>query len=65
MLTYLGVPRSSAQFSHPETVVLRKEGDYFITDEGSAAAGTCTQDATLSSEVDVSFQIQAYHMDEV
>ncbi len=47
------VPRSSAQFLH-------------LTDEGSAAAGTCTQDTTLSScDVDVSFQIQAYHMHEV
>lgn len=59
-----GPPRSSAQFAHPETVMLRRNGDYFENDGPDANTCTRTLQGTLSQPTKSLFQIQAYHTDD-
>ena len=59
----LAPPRSSAQFSHPDIVVLRRNGDYFVND--GPDAGTCkVYTRSDGSPIQTSFQMQAYHMED-
>mmetsp|Transcript_18796 Transcript_18796/g.27655 ORF Transcript_18796/g.27655 Transcript_18796/m.27655 type:complete len:1366 (-) Transcript_18796:313-4410(-) len=60
----LSAPRSSAQFAHPDTVMLRRNGDYFVNDASDPDPCTKAAVGSNSQPTRTAFQIQAYHMDD-